>query len=42
LQVEKAAANNDLKSTTENLDTLERAVEHLLPALAELRQGATK
>jgi two-component system, sensor histidine kinase and response regulator len=42
LQVEKAAANNDLKSTTENLGTLERAVEHLLPALAELRQGVTK
>jgi HPt (histidine-containing phosphotransfer) domain-containing protein len=42
LQVEKAAVNNDLKSTMENLDALERVVEHLLPALAELRQGVTK
>jgi len=42
LQVEKAAANHDLKSTTENLGALERAVEHLLQALVELRQGVTK
>jgi CheY-like chemotaxis protein/HPt (histidine-containing phosphotransfer) domain-containing protein len=42
LQVEKAAASHDLNSTTENLGALERAVEHLLPALVELRQGVTK
>jgi HPt (histidine-containing phosphotransfer) domain-containing protein len=42
LQLEKDAKNKDAKSATESLPRVERAVELLLPALAELCQGVAK
>jgi two-component system, sensor histidine kinase and response regulator len=41
-QLEKDAKNKDAKSAKESLVQVERAVEQLLPALAELCQGVTK
>jgi HPt (histidine-containing phosphotransfer) domain-containing protein len=41
-QLEKDAKNEDAKSAKESLVQVERAVEQLLPALAELCQGVTK
>jgi PAS domain S-box-containing protein len=42
LHLENNARNKDAKSAQESLGELERAVNHLLPALAELCQGVTK
>ena len=41
-QLEKDAKNKDAKSAKESLVQVERAVQQLLPALAELCQGVTK
>ena len=41
-QLEKDAKNKDAKSAMESLSRVKRAVELLLPALAELCQGVTK
>jgi two-component system sensor histidine kinase/response regulator len=42
LLLEKDAKNKDAESAKKSLTEVERAVEHLLPALAELCQGVTK
>ena len=42
LQLEKDAKNKDAESAKKSLAEVERAVERLLPALAELCQGVTK
>ena len=42
LQLEKDAKNQDAETAKKSLAEVERAVERLLPALAELRQGVTK
>ena len=42
LQLEKDAKNKDAESAKKSLAEVERAVEHLLPALAELCLGVTK
>jgi two-component system sensor histidine kinase/response regulator len=42
LQLEKDAKNKDAIAAKESLVGVERAVKHLLPALAELCQGVTK
>jgi PAS domain S-box-containing protein len=42
LQLEKDAKNKDAEAAKKSLAEVERAVEHLLPALAELCQGVTK
>ena len=41
-QLEKDAKNKDVDSARRSLVEVERAVKHLLPALAELCQGVTK
>ena len=41
-QLEKDAKNKDSKSAKESLANVERAINLLLPALAELCQGVTK
>ena len=41
-QLEKDAKNKDMKSAKESFSMVERAVEGLLPALAELCQGVAK
>jgi two-component system sensor histidine kinase/response regulator len=41
-QIEKDAKNGDTESANANLPAVDRAVERLLPALAELCQGVTK
>ena len=42
LQLEKDAKNKDAEAAKKSLAEVERAVDHLLPALAELCQGVTK
>ncbi len=42
LHLEKDAKNKDAESAKQSLGEVERAVEHLLPALAEICQGVTK
>ena len=42
LQLEKDAKNKDAEAAKKSLAEVERAVERLLPALAELCQGVTK
>jgi two-component system sensor histidine kinase/response regulator len=42
LQLEKDANSKDAESAKKSLAAVERAVEHLLPALAELCQGVVK
>jgi hypothetical protein len=42
LHLEKDAKNNDAESAKISLVEVERAVKHLLPALAELCQAVTK
>ena len=42
LQLEKDAKNEDTESAKKSLVEVERAVKHLLPALAELCQGVSK
>ena len=42
LQLEKDAKNKDAEAAQKSLLEVERAVERLLPALAELCQGVTK
>jgi HPt (histidine-containing phosphotransfer) domain-containing protein len=41
-QLEKNARENDPKTASLSFAEVERAVRHLLPALAELCQGVTK
>jgi hypothetical protein len=42
LQLEKDAKNKDAESAKESFMEVERAVSRLLPALAEICQGASK